>query len=180
MHRTLRVLCSHIYSYNINATTTHTHMSLLQQVIRRLAWNYRVSIAILRLAAHNSHHSTPMHSSQHCTPDTHQCTSLTPMHPIFKVRKGDPITSYLCSGGLIRGAYHNILKFNYNLYSSSLDVYQKRCVLYKLLISLRCMNESPTPTACVSTGSRRCVYKSFSLSRFKLLVFTLSCSGPSV
>ena len=83
-----------------------------------------------------------------------------------KVRKGDPITSYLCSGGLIRGAYHNILKFNYNLYSSSLDVYQKRCVLYKLLISLRCMNESPTVAACVSTGSRRCVYKSFSLSRF--------------
>ena len=82
------------------------------------------------------------------------------------VRKGDPITSYLCSGGLIRGAYHNILKFNYNLYSSSLDVYQKRCVLYKLLISLRCMNESPTVAACVSTGSRRCVYKSFSLSRF--------------
>ena len=71
-----------------------------------------------------------------------------------KVRKGDPITSYLCSGGLIRGAYHNILKFNYNLYSSSLDVYQKRCVLYKLLISLRCMNESPTVAACVSTGSR--------------------------
>ena len=81
------------------------------------------------------------------------------------VRKGDPITSYLCSGGLIRGAYHNILKFNYNLYSC-LDVYQKRCVLYKLLISLRCMNESPTVAACVSTGSRRCVYKSFSLSRF--------------
>ena len=39
---------------------------------------------------------------------------------------------------------------------------QKRCVLYKLLISLRCMNESPTVAACVSTGSRRCVYKSFS------------------
>ena len=65
-----------------------------------------------------------------------------------RVRKGDPITSYLCSGGLIRGAYHNIMKFNYNLYSS-LDVYQKRCVLYKLLISLRCMNESPTVAACV-------------------------------
>ena len=96
----------------------------------------------------------------------------TPMHPIFKVRKGALVTSYLCSGGLIRGACRNILKFNYNLYSSSLDVYQKRCVLYKLLISLRCMNESPTSTACVSTGSRRCVYKSFSLSRFKLLVFT--------
>ena len=86
------------------------------------------------------------------------------------LRKGDPITSYLCSGGLIRGAYHNILKFNYNLYSSSLDVYQKRCVLYKLLISLRCMNESPTVAACVSTGSRRCVYKSFSLSRFILIL----------
>ena len=83
-----------------------------------------------------------------------------------KVRKGDPITSYLCSGGLIRGAYHNILKVNYNLYCYSLDVYQKRCVLYKLLISLRCMNESPTVATCVSTGSRRCVYKSFSLSRF--------------
>ena len=86
------------------------------------------------------------------------------------LRKGDPITSYLCSGGLIRGAYHNILKFNYNLYSSSLDFYQKRCVLYKLLISLRCMNESPTVAACVSTGSRRCVYKSFSLSRFILIL----------
>ena len=90
---------------------------------------------------------------------------------IEKVRKGDPITSYLCSGGLIRGAYHNILKFNYNLYSS-LDVYQKRCVLYKLLISLRCMNESPTVAACVSTGSRRCVYKSFSLSRFSKVFIT--------
>lgn len=86
------------------------------------------------------------------------------------LRKGDPITSYLCSGGLIRGAYHNILKFNYNLYSSSLDFYQKRCMLYKLLISLRCMNESPTVAACVSTGSRRCVYKSFSLSRFILIL----------
>ena len=86
------------------------------------------------------------------------------------LRKGDPIASYLCSGGLIRGAYHNILKFNYNLYSSGLDVYQKRCVLYKLLISLRCMNESPTVAACVSTGSRRCVYKSFSLSRFILIL----------
>ena len=93
-----------------------------------------------------------------------EVSSRIPLQKIL--RKGDPITSYLCSGGLIRGAYHNILKFNYNLYSSSLDVYQKRCVLYKLLISLRCMNESPTVAACVSTGSRRCVYKSFSLSRF--------------
>ena len=97
-----------------------------------------------------------------CTPNPQKCGVCMHTH----VRKGDPITSYLCSGGLIRGAYHNILKFNYNLYSSSLDVYQKRCVLYKLLISLRCMNESPTVAACVSTGSRRCVYKSFSLSRF--------------
>ena len=86
---------------------------------------------------------------------------------VKRVRKGDPITRYLCSGGLIRGAYHNILKFNYNLYSC-LDVYQKRCVLYKLLISLRCMNESPTVAACVSTGSQEdvCIQKSFSLSRF--------------
>ena len=43
-------------------------------------------------------------------------------------------------------------------------------MLYKLLISLRCMNESPTVAACVSTGSRRCVYKSFSLSRFILIL----------
>ena len=82
------------------------------------------------------------------------------------IRKSDPIRSYLCSGGLIWGASHNILKFNYFNYSS-LDLYQKRCVLYKLFISLRCMNESPT-VGCVSTGSRRCVYKSFSLSRFKV------------
>ena len=40
-------------------------------------------------------------------------------------------------------------------------------MLYKLFISLRCMNESLT-VGCVSTGSRRCVYKSFSLSRFKV------------
>ena len=98
------------------------------------------------------------------TPNLRSKYTDTPPKKIL--RKGDPITSYLCSGGLIRGAYHNILKFNYNLYSSSLDVYQKRCVLYKLLISLRSMNESPTVAACVSTGSRRCVYKSFSLSRF--------------
>ena len=99
------------------------------------------------------------------------CEVSTRIPPPKKIlRKGDPITSYLCSGGLIRGAYHNILKFNYNLYSSSLDVYQKRCVLYKLLISLRCMNESPTVAACISTGSRRCVYKSFSLSRFILIL----------
>lgn len=82
------------------------------------------------------------------------------------IRQSDPIRSYLCSGGLIRGASHNIFKLNYLNYSC-LDLYQKRCVLYKLLISLRCINESPT-VACVSTGSRRCVYKSFSLSRFKV------------
>ena len=85
------------------------------------------------------------------------------------IRKGDLTTSYLSSGALIRGAIHNILKFNLYLYSSCLDVYQKRCVLYKLLISLRCMNESPTVAACVSRGSRRCVYKSFSLARFKVV-----------
>ena len=86
--------------------------------------------------------------------------------PSSFIRKSDPIRSYLCSGGLIWGASHNILKFNYLNYSC-LDLYQKRCVLYKLFISLRCMNESPR-VGCVSTGSRRCVYKSFSLSRFKV------------
>ena len=76
---------------------------------------------------------------------------------VKRVRKGDPITSYLCSGGLIRGAYHNILKFNYNLYSC-LDVYQKRCVLYKLLISLRCMNESPTVGCmCIDRFKKMCI-----------------------
>ena len=74
-----------------------------------------------------------------------------------KVRKGGSNNKHLCSGGLIRGAYHNILKFNYNLYSC-LDVYQKRCVLYKLLISLRCMNESPTVGCmCIDRFKKMCI-----------------------
>ena len=92
------------------------------------------------------------------------------------IRKGDPITSYLCSGGLIRGAYHNILKFNWSIYSSLDGGEVLKCLLYKLLISLISlqMNESPTVAACVSTGVRRCAYKSFSLSRFKVALFCVA------
>ena len=37
--------------------------------------------------------------------------------------------------------------------------YQKRCVLYKLLISLRCMNESPTVALHVYRQVQEDVYK---------------------
>jgi len=82
------------------------------------------------------------------------------------IRKGDLIRAYLCSGGLIRGASRNTPPLNNNLYSN-LDIYPKRCVLYKLLNLIGSAQESPIVSACVKRGSRRCVYKSFSLSRFK-------------